>query len=108
MKFRALITAAAVAICCANPASADSHYSKTVSLLQIAVSGCYFFQLTGVTQADPVVANSPWFAIQTSKANAREMYAILLSARLQGTTVSRVLTSGSTVCGHAEVGTIDL
>jgi hypothetical protein len=112
MKIRALITAAAVAICCANPASADSHTNKTVSLLEIPAGGdCYFFQLAGVGQADPAVPNSPWFAISKtspSGSSAKELYAILLAARLQGTTLNRVLTSGNIVCGHAQVWTIDL
>jgi hypothetical protein len=112
MKIRGLITAAVVAMCCANTASADSHYNKTISLLEVPAGGdCYFFQLAGVSQADPVVPNSPWFAISKtspSSSSSKELYAILLAARLQGTTLNRVLTSGNIVCGHAQVWTIDL
>ena len=91
----------------ANAASVE-HYYKTVSLLEVADTTCIFFQLTGVTQANPVVPNVSWFAIEKTQGNAKEMYALLLSARLSGTTLTRVQTSGDIVCGQAKVLTIDL
>lgn len=83
------------------------HVNKSISLLEVAVGTCYFFKLDGVAQADPAVPNSPWFAVSTSQANAKEMYALLLSVRASGGTLSRVLTSGAVVCGEAQVVTID-
>jgi hypothetical protein len=62
---------------------------------------------TGVGEADPVVANSPWFAISTTQPNARELYALLLTARTSGAALDRVVTSGQIVCGHAQVTLID-
>lgn len=85
------------------------HFSKTVSILQTdAVSSCYFFQLSGVTQANPVVANGVWFAIDKTKANAQELYAVILGAKLTGISLYRVLTNGDVACGQASVLTVDL
>lgn len=90
-------------------ASLAEHYDKTVSLLEVdAVSSCIFFQLTGVTEANPVVANGVWFAIDKNQSNAKEMYAILLSVKMAGSSVRRVLTNGDVACGQARVLTIDL
>lgn len=85
------------------------HFGKTVSLVETdAVSSCLFFQLSGVSQANPVVANGVWFAIDKNAENAKEIYAILLSARLTGTTLTRVVTNGEVACGQAKVLAIDL
>jgi hypothetical protein len=68
---------------------------------------CVFFQLEGVSAADPA-APSPWFVIPRSRLNYREMYALLLSARLSGTPVN-VGTTGNTACGgRAEVNWVEL
>jgi hypothetical protein len=102
--------AVAVTLAGATPMalSATEHYGKTVSLVEIAIGGCHFFQLTGVTEADPAVPASPWFAISTTQANAKEMFAVLLTVRASGGTLARVLTNGQVVCGQAQVLTIDL
>lgn len=85
------------------------HYSKTVLWLETdAVNSCIFFRLVDVTQANPVVPNDVYFAIDMTKANAKEMYASILAARLSGNPVYRVLTNGEVACGKAKVLTIDL
>jgi hypothetical protein len=56
--------------------------------------------LTGVAQADPVVPNSGWFAINASAAGAQAAFATLLAAKISGTAV-HVTTDGTTSCGFA-------
>ena len=103
---RRLIQTAVAALICGTSAGTD-HYSKSVSLLEAAISDCYFFKLAEVTESDPVTPNSPWFAILRTQTNAKEMYAMLITARTTGTPLQRVITNGTTVCGHAQVHTID-
>ena len=103
-----VLLAAIGALAQTSLAVAEPHYGKVVSKIEVAISGCYFFQLSGVDEADPVVPNSPWFAILTTQANAKEMYAVMLTVRTTGATLERVVTNGQTVCGHAQVSTIDM
>jgi hypothetical protein len=84
------------------------HFDKTISVLEAADSPCIFFQLTGVTEANPAVPSGVWFGIDKNQGNAKEMYALLLSARLSGTSLARVLTNGDVVCGVAKAFTLDL
>jgi putative transposase len=65
---------------------------------------CTFFTLVGVGQADPVVANSPWFVISQSAVGYKEMLAMLITAKSTGRPVY-LSTTGKTVaaCGQAEV-----
>lgn len=81
------------------------HHSKTISLLETSDGSCVFFQLTGVTEANPAVPNGVWFAIEKTQ---KEMYALLLGAHLSERTLTRVLTNGEVVCGAAKALTIDL
>ncbi len=91
-----------------SPAHAlTQHVNKVISLLEVPASTCVFFQLEGVTEADPVVPNSPWFAIDMEQTNGRALYAVLLSARTTGSPLARVLTNGQVVCGQSQVLTID-
>lgn len=105
MTRRFVPTAIAVLIC-GNVAAVD-HYSKSVALLEAAISDCYFFKLADVTESDPVTPNSPWFAILRTQNNAKEMYTMLMTARTTAAPLQRVITNGTTVCGHAQVSTID-
>ena len=103
---RRLIATAIAALICGTAAGTD-HYSKSVSRLEAAISDCYFFKLADVAASDPVTPGSPWFAILRTQANAKEMYTMLITARTTGTPLQRVITNGTTVCGHAQVHTID-
>jgi hypothetical protein len=70
---------------------------------------CYYFTLSGVAQADPSVPNNPWFAISTnSNVSAKEEFALILTARVTGTPVSAVVTTGAADpdCGNAKVSSI--
>ena len=107
MKVRLVAIAAIAAISWCSVAGATEHYQKGVQVIQTGISDCYFFQLTGVTESDPVTPNSPWFAILRTQANGKEMYATLMTAKTTGTNLARVITNGATVCGHAQVSQID-
>ena len=110
MKDRNVIAAVAAGVLTSlvsQPASAESHYSKTVEMIESTISDCYFFKLIGVAQSDPVTPNSPWFAIHREQAQAKEMLAILMTARTSGMILQRVMTNGAVACGHAQVHVID-
>jgi hypothetical protein len=88
-------------------AAIAEHFGKTIAFLEVADSPCIFFQLTGATQANPIVPGGVWFAFSKTQDNYKEMYAMLLTMRVSGTPVTRVLTDGGVVCGVAKVLTID-
>jgi hypothetical protein len=67
---------------------------------------CYYFTLAGVAQADPSVPNNPWFAISTTgNSNAKELFSLVLAARVSGTPINAVMTTGAADpdCGDARV-----
>jgi hypothetical protein len=66
---------------------------------------CAFFQLQGVTTADPVAPGSPWFAIPMTNVGFHEQFALLLTASFGPHTVV-AKTTGKLVCGVAEVNNI--
>ena len=103
----AAIAAGLIASSISQSASAEPHYSKAVEILESTISECYFFRLAGVSQSDPVTPNSPWFAIHKDQAQAKDMVALLITARVTGMNLQRVVTNGSVVCGHAQVQLID-
>lgn len=108
--FRLALGVAAVTVLGASQIAfaITQHLNKTISLLEINTTGCHFFQLTGVTQADPVAPNRAWFAIRIDQPNSKELYALLLTARTTGVALTRVVTSGQIACGEAEAVTVDL
>ena len=82
---------------------AEYHQNKKVDLLQSAdTRDCFFFRLSGVTQADPVTPNIPWFSVPLNHKQAKEIYSTLLAARTSDRSIS-VATTGQTECGHAGV-----
>jgi len=96
-----------LAIGMAPAQAADSeHNDKSISTLYThATSTCVFFQLNGVTEANPGIANSPWFAIEKTN---KESYAQLLSARVAEKPLKRVYSDGTVLCGVAKVMVIEL
>ncbi len=66
-------------------AALREHFGKSVSVLEAADSSCIFFQLTDVTEANPAVPSGVWFGIDKNQGSAKEMYALVLGARLSGT-----------------------
>lgn len=90
-----------------NATMLDYLYRTVTNLQADSYNQCIFFQLSGVSEANPAVPNSPWFAIDNTQPNAKELYAMLLSARLTDRAIPRVLTNGVTACGYARVTTIE-
>lgn len=79
------------------------HTSKEVAVFHSPDERpCTFFRLTGVAEADPVVADNPWFTIPQNHIGYKEITSVLLAARTAGKTVT-VATTGTTACGHAAV-----
>jgi hypothetical protein len=95
-------------------ASAATYTNVTVTQVltiagQSGASLCYYFTLAGVTQADPSVPNNPWFAISTNaNIGAKEQFSLILTARVTGTPVGAVVTTGAADpdCGNAKVNSI--
>ena len=82
------------------------HTSKEVAVFHTPDSRpCTFFMLTGVAEADPVVAGNPWFSIPQTHLGYKEITSVLLAARTAGKTIT-VSTTGTTACGHAAVSSI--
>lgn len=64
--------------------------------------GCLFFTLKGVSVVDTSVAANPWIAVPITYQGYKELYALLISARLTGGTFN-VTTSGSACGGYAQL-----
>ncbi|SRR5258706_10278177 len=79
-----------------------ANYTSTIESMQWDHVSCLFFRLTNVTQADPINPNSPWFAIPGTLADYAQVYALLLSAKVAGSTVN-VITTGSAAGGACGV-----
>jgi hypothetical protein len=98
MTMRLLKAIALISVALPSGAFATSWTFQTVGQLQVdSGTGCYYFTLIGVTQADPV-SPSPWFAMPMSQAGAKDSYATLLAAKLSGQQVTAT-TNGTVVCG---------
>jgi hypothetical protein len=99
------------ALCAAGfllaPASEAVTWNATVGKLQSTYDGldCYFFTLTGVTQADPIKPGDPTFAIPFDQYGAQRAYAMLLAAKLADKQLT-VVTRGTIKCGYAAVAEI--
>src|SRR5262245_13358952 len=85
-----------------QPASAALHSNKQVGqIFQSAGDPCFYFQLVGVTQADPTVSTSPYFAVYRADQAGKDMLATLLAAKASGATVTIDTQPGNTWCGFA-------
>jgi len=85
---------------------AATHTNKEVAVFHSPDSRpCTFFTLTGVAEADPVVAGNPWFSIPQTHIGYKEIISVLLAARTVGKTVT-VGTAGTMACGHAAVQSV--
>ncbi len=63
---------------------------------------CTYFSLVGVNEADPVVENEGWFALEISNPAHDVSISILLAAYASGKEV-RVSSDGTIKCGFAGV-----
>jgi hypothetical protein len=90
-----------------RPVQASTTHSGTVDKFQWAiVNSCFYFSMVGVPIADPVIPNSPYYAIPLAGTGFAQAYALLLSAKVAGSTVNVVSTGGwaGGTCGGAAVG----
>lgn len=100
-------------ICCALIGAPSMVFSavtwtgKTVGQLISSHDGadCIYFTLEGVAEADPVAPGFAWFALPRAQYGAKDAYAMLLSAKLSGQTVS-VVTRNTLSCGYATAGQV--
>lgn len=101
--------AAGMVISSAANATVTSFASKTITLVEADdTDDCVYFQLDGVTEANPVHPGQPWFAVSLSSLGGKNLVTFLLSARLSGTPLSRVVADGSLVCGTVQAFIVDL
>lgn len=102
MKKISALAVCALAATASLPSFATDHVGKTVSELQAnhTATDCFYFRLDGVSEADPVKPNDPWFAVSRTAYGAKDAYALLLAARVTGTAV-HIVTTGAMVCGYA-------
>lgn len=75
------------------------NYTTTINLIQWYHGlDCVFFTLAGVAEADSINPSSPWFAIPGTQTDYAQIYALLLSAKMAGSSVN-VITTGSAAGG---------
>jgi hypothetical protein len=94
-------TAICLCACFTEMATAQQTYAnRTFGLVQspAATVACAYFQLVGVTQADPSVPGDAWFAIPTTQNGFTEIYAMMVAAKLAGAPVT-VGTTGAVAGG---------
>jgi len=85
----------------------EVHTNKKVKIIHSGDHrNCFFFQLDGVSEADPVKPNNPWFAVPFSKVSANNVMSILMAAKASETPI-KVSTTGAASCdGLAEVNNV--
>ena len=76
----------------------DLKRADTPKVMQQFLERLLLNLLTGVSQADPVVPNSGWFAINATAPGVQAAFAALLAAKVSGTAV-HIQTDGTTSCG---------
>lgn len=94
-----------------SPAAATAavHINKEVAVVHSPdTRECVFFQLSGVTEADPSTPGVPWFAVPKTHVGYKEVFATLMLARATGRPLNHVATSGAVACGHAAVLNLSL
>ncbi len=85
---------------------ASEHAWKAVAIVHSPDSrDCVFFQLVGVSEADQVAPGNPWFAVPKSHLGFKEIFSMLITARVTGQSVY-VSTESSLSCGHPTVRTV--
>jgi hypothetical protein len=84
----------------ANMAMSAQNYTALIAQVQSPNynEDCVWFTLVGVPQADPILPNSPWFALPRTQIGYSEIYAILLAAKLSGSSLN-VVTTGAAAGG---------
>lgn len=103
-----VLVAGAVAVMTA-PANGASHLDKSVTVIQSVEYSwlCSFFQLEGVSEADPAVPGNAWFALPQDHPGYDELVAMIISAQAGDGKVD-VFTDGNIACDHARIRMIRL
>jgi len=106
MKRRSIVSVA-LAFLSVGSAFAQGWTANVTSIRPGGDRNCTLFQLVGVSTADPVTPNDPWFVIESTAPQYNQMVATLLAAKATGQNI-QVLTTGQTsaTCGHATVSVI--
>ena len=106
---RSLLASLILSGSCLHVQAQVTYVDKKVSVLQGFYDGadCIFFELEGVSQADPIKANDPTFAISRTQPGAKDAYALLMMAKVTGV-APLVRTRGNLICGYAGVAEIIL
>lgn len=86
--------------------AAQNHIDKTLTIVHASDGRpCTFFQLAGVSEADPVSLGSPWFALSMSHVGYKDIMAMLVTAKAMQLPI-QVTTSGQLACGLSAVTTV--
>ena len=85
--------------------AATSRSNQSIQDIQADSRPCLFFNLAGVSEADPAVPAQIWFTIPTSNANYQTQASIILSSKVAGKPL-RVQTDGTVSCGYATASVI--
>ncbi|MCG8506344.1 MAG: hypothetical protein MI755_17200 [Sphingomonadales bacterium] len=93
----------------AAPVNAVSHLDKSVTVIQSVQYSrlCSFFQLEGVSEADPAVPGNAWSALPQDHPGYDELVAMIISAKAGGRKID-VFTDGNIACDIARVRMIRL
>lgn len=102
------IAAALVSASFVSSVLADTLWSAKVGSIIPPYTGmasptCVYFNLIGVSQADPVVPGSSFFALSLSDPGYQEKYALLLTAAASGVPVTVATTGTVAPCGYAQL-----
>lgn len=79
-----------------GPTAVTSVYSPFQS------PACVLFTLAGVSQADPVAPNQPYFAVPKSDPNYQEHFSLVATALANKSSLIAI-TTGTLACGYAQL-----
>jgi hypothetical protein len=81
-------------------ASAVTYNAATVTIIASPSpsTNCLYFQLVGVSEADPIAPNNPWFGVPATQNGFNQIVAMLISIKLSAGTV-QVTTTGALAGG---------
>jgi hypothetical protein len=103
MNTKTILMAAIAGMLFFDQVALSAQYTSTVYQVQAPNFNrdCLYFTLSGITQADPINPNSPWFAVPRTQIGYSELYAMLLAAKLSGASISAGTTGAVAggVCG---------
>jgi len=69
---------------------------------------CVFFNLVGVSPADPALPGVDWFVLPKTHPQFKESFALLMAAKLTGKLINVTTTGLIDPCGHAQVASVAL